>query len=177
MNDRNDSGDPEATLASLFERTARTLSHEGRARLGRHAREVADAKRRSTLRAFGVWAPALAAAAAVAYLAVPMRHGAREGSDAARPSSVAGAAGGTSTMARAADQTSATPRSVPAPPAAAAEEGMDREDPAFLVLEGEPSDVEPFDLGPLMGGQDDDAPGLRTGRRVFGERRMERVPQ
>jgi hypothetical protein len=156
MTHPNDEKDPEASLAALFERTAKTPADEARAKFLRHARDVGGAKPRAFLKGFGVWAPALAAAAAVAYFAVPARHRPAV-RDAASAS--AGAIGETSATASA--------PSVPAPPPA--DDTADTDDPAFAVLEGEPADIEPFDLGPLMGGSDlrphGDARGLDLGNR------------
>jgi hypothetical protein len=141
MTHPNDEKDPESALASLFDRTAKAPADEVRAKLGRHARDIGSGRPRSGPKAFGVWVPALAAAAALAYFAVPARHHAVHGG-AASASASAVVAGGTS----------ATTSAKPAPLAAPAEEATDLDDPAFAVLGGETGDVEPFDLGPLMGG-------------------------
>jgi hypothetical protein len=151
-----DPNDQEPALASLFERTARTLPDEARARLGRRARDV----RRPMPRGGLIWAPALAAAAAIAYLAVPVRHVA--------PVSAAHSA--------VASAHAATESATPAP---VSDDTSDVDDPAFAVLAGEPSDVEPLDLGPLMMGAEpaDEHRGGVGHARTFPERQVERSRQ
>jgi len=87
-----------------------------------------------------IWAPALAAAAAIAYLAVPVRH--------AMPVTDAPS---TAVIAPAPSETTAPRASAEVAPAPA-DDTSDSDDPAVAVLSGEPSDTDPFDLGPLMTG-------------------------
>jgi hypothetical protein len=162
MTHPNDEKDPESRLASLFDRTAKTPVDEVRAKLAGHARDVGGAKPRSGLRGFGVWVPAFAAAAAVAYFAVPARHPALHDGAASASAAVVGATSGTTSGAA----------SVPAPAAPAADE-TEADDPAFAVLVGEPDDVEPFDLGPLMGPELHRRGSGRSGREI-GERQVQR---
>jgi hypothetical protein len=97
----------------------------------------------------------------VAYFAVPAHHPVRGG--AASASAVVQS------------DTSATTSAPAAPVAPPAEEATELDDPAFAVLEGEPADVEPFDLGPLMGGQELHGRAATTnGTRELGEHQMER---
>ena len=165
MTERNDQDDPEASLSSLFDRTARTLADEDRTKLVRHARDVGGAKRRFGTRTLGLWAPALAAAAAALYLAIPVRHPANVKSDATGPSAVP------------TGEASATTSAAAAQVATQAEESTETDDPAFTVLVGEPSDTEPFDLGPLMEGSEDRPRGSNMERRALPERQMERSTQ
>ncbi|HEX4341119.1 MAG TPA: hypothetical protein VH062_34660 [Polyangiaceae bacterium] len=156
-------GGEEKALASLFDRTATTLSEEDRARLVRRARDVGSFPRRPLPKLGLVWAPAIAAAAAVAYLAVPMRHVA--------PTPVESAHSAVASVA-----SIVTP---PPPPAATAPPDDSDDDPAFAVLAGDPSDLEPLDLGPLMMGGDPGEPrhGGRMHGRMLPEHQSGRSPQ
>jgi hypothetical protein len=158
MTHPNDEKDPEGSLGSLFDRTAKTPAGEVRAKLAQRARDIGNAKPRSGLRGFGIWVPAVAAAAAVVYLAVPARHPAMH-DGVASASAVVVTSGTTS-----------APVATPAPPA---DEAADTDDPAFAVLVGEPGDTEPFDLGPLMGGPELHGRGTGSGREL-GNQRIER---
>ncbi len=140
MTDENHGNENEPALAELFDRTASPLSAEARVRVLARARDIASAKRGGVLRTIGVWAPALAAAAAVAYLAVPARHGSTSAGDRATPSAMTAVASG--------------PATAPSTTVAAPAEPTAEEDPVLAVFDDEPSDVEPFDLGPLMGERD-----------------------
>lgn len=161
MTHPNDEKDPESSLASLFERTAASPTEHARTNLERRARDIGNARPRSGPRGFGVWVPALAAVAAVAYFAVPARHGAVHD-------------GGASASALATGDTSATASATATPVAPVAEEATDVDDPAFAVLVGEPADVEPFDLGPLMGGPELRGRGAARDGRGLGDRQIER---
>jgi hypothetical protein len=126
--------DPERALGALFDRTASGVDDDSRQRLLRRTAEIGNAARPAPRTRF-VWVPAFAAAAAVAYLAVPHRH--VETPVAARASASAPAI---------ATLPAASPAVTPEP---VAEETED--DPLTTVLAGDPSDLEPLDLGPLMG--------------------------
>ncbi|HVW26324.1 MAG TPA: hypothetical protein VHC69_13235 [Polyangiaceae bacterium] len=165
MTDRNDNDDREASLASLFDRTARTPSDEERTKLVRRARDVGSAKHRFGAKTSALWAPAAAAAAAALYLAMPARHASKVESDA------------TSSSAVATSEARATGSAAPAQVATQGEDSTETDDPAFAVLVGEPSDMEPFDLGPLMDGSEDRPHGSKMERKALPERQVERNAQ
>jgi len=133
MSDRDDRSERERAFSLLFDRSANAPSEETRERLGKHAAALG---KRSVTPLRYTWVPALAAAAALAYLVIPGRHPAVRTADSAVTSA------------------SRPPiAEVPnvAPPEAPPSEAPEAEDPVASVLGGDPADLEPFDLGPLMG--------------------------
>jgi hypothetical protein len=126
--------DLERPLATLFERSAASPSDAERARLLGHARAVGKSGRGARARL--VWGPALAAAAAVAYLVAAPPHG-RKPEAASGPGSASAPAGDGVGLPR------------PVASTEAAVEPVESEDPVAAVLGAEDGEL---DLGPLMGG-------------------------
>jgi len=154
MTDENER-DSERKLTALFDRSAPALSDADRAKFLRRASDLGRGARHARPGAAYVWIPALAAAAAVVYLVVPKRH--VEPAEASpSPPSVS-----------VAHDDSPPASAVAAEPA----EAPDPEDLVTTILAGDPSELEPLDLGPLMveaeRTQDDrehDAPGKSPAR-------------
>ena len=135
MTDENEH-DPERKLTALFDRSAPVLSDSDREKLLRRASDLGRVPRRTSPGPVFVWLPALAAAAAVVYLVVPKRH--------AEPAQASPSAPSVSVARQRED----------APPAsntvAEPAEAPDPEDLVTTILAGDPSELEPLDLGPLM---------------------------
>jgi hypothetical protein len=135
MTDENER-DPERKLTALFDRSAPPLSDVDRAKFLRRASDLGSVAQRAPPGAPYIWIPALAVAAAVVYLVVPKRHvEPAEASPSPSPPSVS-VAGEDSPPASA---VAAEPAEVPDP-----------EDLVTTILAGDPSELEPLDLGPLM---------------------------
>ena len=167
MTDPEQDPDLERNLSALFDRSAARPSSAERTRLLANAALIAKRGGPGAL-ARVVWAPALAAAAAVAYLVA-----APPGGNEPHPSPSAKA----STSAPVAPSPSQPDEAVP-PPATS-----EPEDPLAAVLGGDDRELEPFDLGPLMGGTpfgpraNDEAPAGMIRQRPWSNHEIERSPE
>jgi hypothetical protein len=134
MTDDEKEQEAEKRLTELFDRSAGALSDSDRAKFLRRASDVGRVVRRRPPGAAYVWIPALAAAAAVVYLVVPKQH--------TEPV----------TPARSAPSAPLVREDSPAASNVATEqaEAPNLEDLVDSVFAGDPSELEPLDLGPLM---------------------------
>jgi hypothetical protein len=130
----DDEKEREQKLGGLFDRSAGALSDSERAKFLRRASDIGRVARRPPPGAAYVWIPALAAAAAVVYLVVPKRHVERANPEPSAPSA---------SIARESSPVASNAVTLQA-------EAPEPEDLAATVLSGDPSELEPLDLGPLM---------------------------
>jgi hypothetical protein len=176
MTDPDLDPDLERNLAELFDRSAAAPSEAERTRLLARARNIGKQSGAGVMTRL-VWAPALAAAAAVAYLVAAPPGGKPSARVPAgdRAATESLATGSASTPAGASAAFESAPSTEVGAPATA-----EPEDPLAAVLGGDDGELEPFDLGPLMGGgpraNDEGAAGMDE-KHPWSHRKSERSPE